>query len=160
MKVLDMGASNIPHPKATHAVDIWTKKYMLGKSDIYSNKNNFKEGDTTKETFERKLKAMDYRFHFNYNTTKLPWPSNSFNLVYSGNSIGGYGKPAAFKEAHRVLKNGGVLKFNMGGTKKTIENKMKMLHDIGFRNIKITKSSEPWMIKNKVIYNATITATK
>jgi SAM-dependent methyltransferase len=157
---LDLGANNIPHPKATHAVDMWTKKYMLNKENIYAKKNNFKEGDTTKETFERRLKQMDYIFHFNYNTKRLPWPNNSFKIVYSNASLGGYGKVPAFKESYRVLKHGAKLEFTMGNTQKSIENKMKMLHEVGFKEIKIIKRSEPWMLKGKVTYNVTITATK
>ena len=157
---LDLGANNIPHPKATHAVDMWTKNYMLNKDNIYSKKNNFEEGDITKETFERRLKQMDYIFHFNYNTQKLPWPNNSFKVVYSRASIGGSGKVLAFKEAHRVLKHGGKLEFTIRGTKKTIENKMKMLDGIGFKEIKIIKSSEPWIFKGKVTFDITISAIK
>ena len=133
---------------------------MLNKKDMYSNRNNYKEGDTTKEHFEQRLKQMDYRFNFNYNTLKLPWPNNSFKIVYSHASLGGYGKLSAYKEAYRVLKHGGKLQFDMKGTKKMVENKMKMLHDIGFKSIRIVKSSEAYELQNKIQYTVVIQATK
>lgn len=157
---LDLGASNIPHPRATHAVDSFSRKLMFNKKDMYSNKNDYKEGDTTKERFEQRLKQMDYKFNFNYNTHKLPWPNNSFKIVYSRASLGVYGKFSAFKEAYRVLKSGGKLTFDMSGTKKMIENKINLLHEIGFVKIKTTKSSQPYEHQNKIYYSVMISATK
>jgi hypothetical protein len=77
---LDLGASAVPHSKATRAVDFDSKRKVVGWIKEYTEDS---KKPTTKEKLERKLKSMDYRFRFNYNTQKFPWSNNSFKVVYS-----------------------------------------------------------------------------
>jgi SAM-dependent methyltransferase len=156
-RILDMGAANIPHPISTHAVDSGSKKITL--SCNFSNKNDYVNGYITKPTFERMLERMDYRFNFNYNTTKLPWPDNFFDVVYSNGSIGRYGKPYAYKEAYRVLKRGGRLDFSTGGTKERIQKLFDMLQGIGYKQAG-TDEFGSYMYNGKQQYGGHIIAIK
>ena len=108
---LDMGAGIRPHSRSTHAVD-YNPNSPISKYEIYEEYNDLKKLPS-KENIERRLKSMDYKFNFNYNTQKLPWPNNSFKVVYSNGSLGVYGKQPAFKESFRVLKHGGKLDYGM-----------------------------------------------
>jgi len=154
---LELGASAVPHRNATHAIDRDSKKRTLN----FANTLYKEEGETTKEQFERRLKAMDYKFGFNYNTQKFPWPNNSFKVVYSKASLGSYGNPAhAFKESYRVLKHGGKLVFDSHGTKIHLMNLKKKLADNGFVNIHMTQTEESYVYKGKTIYDVKISAIK
>jgi ubiquinone/menaquinone biosynthesis C-methylase UbiE len=153
---LELGASAVPHSKTTHAIDRDSKSKTIRFADTLYHE----EGETSKEKFERRLKAMDYKFGFNYNTQKFPWPNNSFKVVYSKASLGSYGNPAhAFKESYRVLKSGGILKFDVGGTKEYLLKIKQKLSDVGFVNIKITMG-EAYVYKGVAKHSAKITATK
>jgi len=134
-KVLDMGAHAFPHPRATHAVDIVSKRsvqYTADKDPDAHDKREKPYGYTTKKILENRLKKIDYRFNFNYNTQKLPWSNNYFDTIYSQGSLYAYGKPFAYKEIHRVLKHGGRLIYDIGDTKEKLEKHFKMLKEIGF----------------------------
>lgn len=155
-KVLDMGAGIRPHSGATHAVDL-APMVSITKELVVDNYNDLKR-IPSKESVERRLKSMDYKFNFNYNTNKLPWPNNSFKLVYSNGSLGENGKLSAFKEIYRVLKHGGKLSYGMiGGPEENIKRKMKILYDVGFKNIKPIVYVNP---KNKNDISAWMTAVK
>lgn len=153
---LELGASAVPHSRATHAVDRDSKKKTIRYADtLYTE-----EKETTKEQFERRLKAMDYRFGFNYNTQKFPWPSNSFKIVYSHASLSNYGNPShAFKEAYRVLKHGGKIIFDAVGNKEALLKIKTKLLDAGFSNISI-RIEEGYVYKGENKYNAKVSATK
>lgn len=153
---LELGASAVPHSKTTHAIDRDSKSKTIRYADTLYRE----EGETSKEKFERRLKAMDYKFGFNYNTQKFPWPNNSFKIVYSKASLGNYGNPShAFKESYHVLKSGGVLKFDMGGTKEYLLKIKQKLSDVGFANI-TTRVTDTYIHTGVTKYDAKITATK
>ena len=161
--LLDMGSGVHPHPKATHAVDRSSNIKHLTPPEIKEYRED------AKRNLELKLKQMDYRLNFNYNTQKLPWPNNSFNMVYSNGSIGTYGKRAAYKEAFRVLKHGGILKFGAVASTSIegIKKVGQMLKDIGFINV---RGTEPFGTKDigfssythnkRKLYSIWIQATK
>lgn len=155
---LELGASAVPHPKATHAIDRDSKSKTVHYADTLYRE----EGETTKEKFERKLKAMDYRFGFNYNSQKFPWPNNSFKVVYSKASLGHYGNPSnAFKESYRVLKHGGKLIIdNFGGTETKIIKLRKMIANAGFSNITIKLNKDAHIYNGEKDYSGKLTATK
>ncbi len=153
---LELGASAVPHPRATHAIDRDSKKRTLN----FANTLYKDEGETTKEKFERRIKQMDYKFGFNYNTQKFPWPNNSFKIVYSHASLSHYGNPShAFKEAYRVLKHGGKLIFDASGTKRQLINLKKKLIDIEFSNISI-RIGEEYTHEGKTEYDTKVSAIK
>jgi SAM-dependent methyltransferase len=155
---LELGASAVPHSKATHAVDLDSKQ----KTMQFANTLYREEGDTTPEKFERRLKSMDYRFGFNYNTQRFPWPNESFKTVYSSGSLGHYGNPQnAFKEAYRVLKHNGKLIIDQfGGSEPQMINLRRMIINTGFKNISIKLSKEVSMYKGEKNYSGKLTATK
>ena len=155
-KILDMGAGANPYPRATHAIDA-TKKLHPTKEEI-----NFYKAEHGKN-LETKLKQMDYKIKINYNTQKLPWPDNSFKMVYSNGSLAENGNLHAYKEAYRVLKHGGKLKYGMiVGTKQEIQKKMQLPQKAGFINVHTGKIYvTPKQTKNKGEILATdIIATK
>jgi ubiquinone/menaquinone biosynthesis C-methylase UbiE len=130
-----MGAHALPHPRSTHAVDIVDKKSVLWAAENEQDMHDKREkpyGYTTKRILENRLKKIDYRFNFNYNTQKLPWPNNYFDTIYSQGSLHAYGKPFAYKEIYRVLKQGGRLIYDIGDTRERLNKHFKMLKEIGF----------------------------
>jgi len=143
--VLDLGAHAVPHPRATHAVDHDSKKSILytAENDLnYHDKREKPYGYTTKRIIENRLKKIDYRFNFNYNTQKLPWSNNYFDTIYSQGSLYVYGKPFAYKEIYRVLKHGGRLIYDIGDTKERLDKHFKMLKEIGFTSGRIHNSGK------------------
>ena len=153
---LELGASAVPNSRATHAIDRDSKKKTIHMADTLYRE----ERETTKEQFERRLQSMDYKFGFNYNTKKFPWPNNSFKIVYSRASLGNYGNPShAFKESYRVLKRGGKLIFDMNGTKEELLRIKSKLVNIGFVEISI-RVGNPYTYKGKTKYSAKISAIK
>jgi SAM-dependent methyltransferase len=155
--ILDMGAANIPYPYATHAVDLVSKHGAL--TDEFNAKNDYYNGEITKQRFENMLKYIDYKFNFNYNTQKLPWQNNYFDLIFSNGSIGKYGKENAFKEAYRVLKRGGKLKFTVGDTMEKLHKKGQMMADIGFIKIHLIHAGS-YIYKGEKIWGGQMVATK
>ena len=144
---LDLGASNSPHPRATHAVDKMSKPAVFKETF----KSKYLIHGITKAEFENKLKQMDYKFNFNYNTQKLPWPNNSFKMVYSNGSLGNFGKVAAFREAYRVLKHGGKLIFTFSKYEEKYYEMIKMLKNIGFIKMHNTQGETQIYKKRKII---------
>jgi SAM-dependent methyltransferase len=156
---LDLGASAVPHRSATHAVDRDSKTKVVGWIKEYTEDSGT---PTTKEKLERKLKSMDYRFGFNYNTQKFPWPNNSFKVVYSNASLGRYGNPKnAFKESYRVLKHGGKLIIDsFGGSREQIQKVKTMIVNTGFTNVTIKLDKDVYIHNGKENYSGKLTATK
>jgi ubiquinone/menaquinone biosynthesis C-methylase UbiE len=154
---LELGASAIPHSKTTHAVDRASKSKTIKESDTLYREEKL----TTKEKFERRLKAMDYKFGFNYNTQKFPWPNNSFKVVYSKASLGNYDGNIshALKESYRVLKSGGILKFDVILSKPNLEKLKRALSTVGFINIRF-RLGKSLIYKGVTKYDVTITANK
>jgi ubiquinone/menaquinone biosynthesis C-methylase UbiE len=155
--ILDMGAANIPYPHATHAVDLVSKRGAL--TDEFNTKNDYYNGEITKQRFENMLKYMDYKFNFNYNTQKLPWPNNYFDIIFSNGSIGAYGKENAYKEAYRVLKHGGKLKFTVGEPMEKLQKKGQMLTKIGFTKVHLIQAGT-YMYKGEKMWGGFMVATK
>jgi SAM-dependent methyltransferase len=157
---LELGASAVPHRNATHAVDRDSKKQTIKwiREEYTENSNT----PITLSQFEHRLKQMDYKFRFNYNTQKFPWPNNSFKTVYSTASLGNYGGNVlhAFKESYRVLKHGGQIKFDVIGTKQHIIKIKELLIKSGFGSILIKKNGKPISYEGKIKYPVKIAAIK
>jgi SAM-dependent methyltransferase len=153
--VLDMGAGINPHPKATHAVDVsYRPKNIKHAVETYGS------GLTTVKKLENKLKSVDYKFNFNYNMQKLPWPSNHFDMIYSNGSLGANGKSFAYKEIYRVLKHGGKLSFGqVGDTIEKIEKIIHTLKEIGFVKVRVVDFGS-YMYKGVKRYTGWVKASK
>jgi len=106
-RVLDVGAGDNPDLRATHAID------LVRPEKVYEGLN------------------YKYGYDFDKETTKLPYPSNSFDVVVS---IGGLGRNfrsrKIYAEIYRVLKRGGRLEFNP-----TDKETRAYLTESGFKDI-------------------------
>jgi len=99
-KVLDIGAGGSPDIRATHAIDLIKPEKTFGI--------NYKHG-----------------YDFNKESTKLPYPSNYFDVVVSYGGLGlNFRSNALCNEIYRVLKPGGTFEGNITPYK-NIVNKLK-----------------------------------
>ena len=101
-RVLDIGAGYEPHPAATDAIDILDRKTLasLGKQDGYVIPSR-----------------LLYKFGVDFNQA-LPYPAGTFQRAISRFSLATFGKPPAYREAHRVLRPGGSIEIWAGDSRK------------------------------------------
>jgi len=117
-RILDIGSGLDPHPRATHAIDERTKA-QLEKSN--KRRANFK--------------GVKFQGGVDYTKPVSRRSCNQFDGVISQYSLDVYGNQQAYKNAHCLLKCGGVITIRGGDTRDAPKVKRK-LERAGFTNIK------------------------